>query len=132
MAADIVCTYRLDTSEAKRLLTKLDQERREARQREAAALAAAPRGILAIDFDDTLTAPGGVEALVTLRERGYGLVVHTANADHDGIRAWLGARWPADAGPPPPVTDVKPQAIAFIDDKAVRFTDWPAILEALR
>lgn len=89
-------------------------------------------GVLAIDFDDTLTAPGGVEALVVLRERGYGLIVHTANADHDGIRSWLAARWPVSAGEPPPVTDVKPQALAFIDDKAVRFTDWAAILEAYR
>jgi hypothetical protein len=102
------------------------------RQDAASRAAGGARGVIAIDFDDTLTAPGGIEALVTLRERGYGLVIHTANADHDGIRSWLRERWPAVAGPIPPVTDVKPQAVAFIDDKAVRFTDWVAILEAFR
>lgn len=85
------------------------------------------KGTLAIDFDDTLTAPGGVDALVELRRRGYGLVVFTANADFDGIRSWLRQRWP-EGDDPPPVTDRKPQAIAFIDDKAVTFIGWRSIL----
>lgn len=105
-----------------------DTRWRVSKQTVATREAGGTRGILAIDFDDTLTAPGGVEALVELRRRGYGLVVHTANADHDGIRSWLAERWPAAAGPIPPVTDVKPQAVAFIDDKAVRFTDWADML----
>src|SRR3990167_3565082 len=79
--------------------------------------------ILAIDFDDTLTVEGGIEALLQLRARGYGLVVFTANADFEGIQAWLQERWPAD-DEIPVVTDIKPQACAFIDDKAYRFDNW--------
>lgn len=111
-------------------MTDLDMnlERRRAQQVAATALAGnAGRGILAVDFDDTLTVGDGTEgvaALVALRQAGWGLVVHTSNIDHDGIRAWLAARWPADVGPAPPVTDVKPQATAYIDDKAYRFQGW--------
>lgn len=86
------------------------------------------KGTLAVDFDDTLTADGGVAACVELRRRGYGLIVFTANAGHDDIRAWLRARWPTD-DEPPPVVDRKPQALAFIDDKAVVFDTWSAILD---
>lgn len=86
------------------------------------------RGILAIDFDDTLTERNGIDALVCLRARGYGLVVFSANADLEGIESWIMARWPVEAGPPPPCTDRKPQALAFIDDKAVRFSSWEHVL----
>lgn len=88
------------------------------------------KGTLVIDFDDTLTAQGGVEALQELRRRGYGLIISTSNADLEGIRAWLTARW--TEGDPPFVTDFKPQALAYIDDKAVPFTSWSEILERFR
>lgn len=86
------------------------------------------KGTLAIDFDDTLTTEGGIEAIVALQERGYGIIIHTANADITGIQAWIQARWPLES-PIPDVTWMKPQAIAFIDDKAIRFTSWSHILE---
>lgn len=85
------------------------------------------RGTLAIDFDDTLTHGDGVEALVLLRAAGWGLAIHTANADIAGIRAWLRERWPADDDIPL-VTDRKPQAHAYVDDKAVRFEGWDSVL----
>jgi len=86
------------------------------------------KGTLAVDFDDTLTELGGIEACVELRRRGYGLVIFTANADIEGIVSWIQQRWPAD-DPAPVVTMTKPQSLAFIDDKAVRFLDWTSILE---
>lgn len=97
----------------------------------AALIGPASRGVVAVDFDDTLTEAGGIEALIELRRRGWGVVIYSANADQEGIASWVAARWSLDAGPQPPVTHVKPQATWFIDDKAIGFTTWDNVLEIL-
>jgi hypothetical protein len=109
-------------------MSAAEEIQRIAWQETTALSVAGCKDVLAVDFDDTLTADGGIDALVELRRRGYGLVIFTANADFDGIRSWIAARWPLDAGPPPLVSDRKPQCGAIIDDKAYRFTDWPQTL----
>lgn len=92
---------------------------------------------IAIDFDGVLHAyregwkdgtiydvavPGAAEACAALVARGYELVVFTARDDLSGIRGWLDEHLPgirfAD------VTNDKPIAAVYIDDRAIRFHDW--------
>jgi len=107
------------------------------------------RPILAIDFDGVIhrysggwgwcegsiydePMPGAIQALRELYGRGYDIVVHTARTDFDVIRTWLrewdNRHFPNAEAYPFKVTNLKPPAVAYIDDKAVLFTDWNAML----
>ena len=76
-----------------------------------------------IIYDDPV--PGAREAIAKLRERGLAVVVHTAcTRDPNQVMQWLlehGIH--VDA-----VSVLKPPAIAYIDDRAIRFTNWRDIL----
>ena|ERR1035437_933525 len=98
--------------------------------------------ILSIDFDKTLhdadhpkpamrmgaPMPGAVEAMQALKAAGNILIIHTIWKQDRWhvIRKWCD--WwhiPIDD-----VTNVKPNAVVFLDDRAVRFTgDWAQALE---
>ena len=88
--------------------------------------------------------PGAITALWELYLRGYDIVVHTCRTNTDEVRAKIEG-WFRDAygdeemrsfreryNPgdmlPFRVTNVKPPAIAYIDDRGVRFTDWQGVL----
>jgi hypothetical protein len=108
-----------------------------------------PKPTLAIDFDGVIHCyhlawgdggevthgpmPGAMRGMWELHLRGYDLVVHTCRTDHDEVRAlierWFAEEY-ADCGEcfPFRVTNVKPPAIAYIDDRGVRFTDWQDLL----
>ena len=108
-----------------------------------------PRPTLAIDFDGVIHCysqgwqdgkvydgpmPGAIKALWELYQRGYDIVVHTCRTNSDDIHAliegWYAEMYPDNPGCFPfRVTNVKPPAIAYIDDRGVRFTDWKDILE---
>lgn len=99
--------------------------------------------VICVDFDRTLmdhenVAPGhkmgypeqgAVEALELL-SRKYKIVILTSRtpAQHRIVEQWLNYfNIPFDR-----VTNVKPEAIAYIDDRAVRYQDnWPQIVEWL-
>jgi hypothetical protein len=100
--------------------------------------------ILAIDFDGTIhnpkdrdpgykmgkPIPGAVEALQQLHNEGHRIVVHSvwASSGIGPMAGWL--RYfnvPYDD-----ITSQKPLADFYIDDRAIRFVDWPGTLEALR
>lgn len=98
--------------------------------------------ILAVDFDGVIHDPenrapgfkmgrpvdGAVEALASLVEAGHTVIVHTVRSDSDRhVSKWL-AYFHI---PHHSVTNIKPNADVFIDDKAVRFTDWQSTLAAL-
>lgn len=72
---------------------------------------------------------GAAEALHELSKH-YKLVVFTARHDVDAVWAYLRshrlAQYFVD------VTNRKPAAVAYIDDRAVRFHDWGQVLEDLR
>lgn len=60
---------------------------------------------------------GAREFLAALAERGYYVVILTARQDHDAVRAWLDSHELAYRR----VTSTKVPAIAYIDDRALRF-----------
>lgn len=113
------------------------------RRHSAQTLPARKRQRGAVDFDGVLHAyghgwqdgeiyddptEGCAEALRRLSLR-YELVVFTARHDLDAVRAWLVehhlSHYFAD------VTNRKPAAAWYLDDRAVRFTTWDAALEEL-
>jgi hypothetical protein len=74
---------------------------------------------------------GVVEAFYKLMEDGYDLVIFTSRKDLEPVRQWMhkhfdferriGHMWE------PAITNQKPIAIAYIDDRAIRFTNWQDI-----
>lgn len=63
--------------------------------------------------------PGAVEAVQKLSER-HKLVVQTTRENLDEVRAWL-ERY---GFPSMEVTNKKPPAVLYIDDRALRFESW--------
>ncbi len=103
----------------------------------------AHRRTLCIDFDGVLypyegdwdngritgdPMPGAVAALRKLYAAGYDLVVHTTRCN-DPEQVAIIREWLEGHGAPViwQVTACKVPAIAYIDDRAVRFTNWPDI-----
>ena len=97
---------------------------------------------IAVDFDGVVHAysqgwqggeiydgpiSGAIQALKTLSDRGYNLVISTAREDTEAVeeklKEWIGHDLCFE------VTNRKPIAIAYIDDRAVHFTNWNDILE---
>jgi hypothetical protein len=99
------------------------------------------RQTICIDFDRTLhdmdnpvegrkmggPIPGSLAAVRVLQHAGFDLVVLTAQPNHKYIYDWLRYY----QYPPMRVTSVKPPAVAYIDDRAVRFESWGQTLLAL-
>lgn len=83
---------------------------------------------------------GAFEAIKQLRKQGYQIVIFTAKAKPDRplvngktgielIEEWLDKHEMLSYIKE--VTPEKPRAIAYIDDRAIRFTDWNDILNQL-
>lgn len=93
--------------------------------------------ILAVDFDRTLSdfdnrgsnplgppMPDAIEVLRRLRGRGHRIIIHTCRAATPSGAAMV-KRWCAQHHlPHDGITAVKPVADAYIDDRAIRFTNW--------
>lgn len=98
---------------------------------------------IAIDFDGVLhkyskgyhdgtcydePMEGGIEAIIKLRNKGYEVVIFTCR-NPDAIYEWFKKYWDSSAhGEVPDVTNKKPLAIAYVDDRGIRFTNWKDIL----
>lgn len=99
--------------------------------------------MIAIDFDDTLhltsqpvpgkrmgpPIKGAKEALLQLKREGHTIVVHTVwSLDRQPvIREWLRFYGiPFDS-----ITNIKPEADLFVDDRAVRFINWERALREI-
>jgi len=93
---------------------------------------------IAVDFDGVIHAytkgwqggelydppmEGAAKAIKGLLDEGYKVVVFTTRKDHEAIADWM-VRWGL---PLIPITSIKMPAIAYIDDRAVRFTNWADI-----
>ena len=70
--------------------------------------------------------PGARAAIAKLRARGYIVIVHTAcSRSPQVVMDWLRRQAiVVDA-----VSNIKPPAIAYIDDRGLRFTNWQDILK---
>lgn len=72
---------------------------------------------------------GAVKALTILERAGHTIIIHTVWAANDHsiktIKDWLSYF----KIPYHEVTNIKPQADVYIDDKAIRFYDWYKALE---
>lgn len=68
--------------------------------------------------------PGAVQACQDLAEAGWRLYVLSSRQHLEPVAKWL-----HEGGfPPMTLTRVKPIAVAYIDDRAIRFSgDWPSI-----
>lgn len=99
--------------------------------------------LIAVDFDGVIHNPdarpaghrmgvpiaGAVDALDSLLAAGHTVVVHTVRDNSDGhVGRWLDY-FGIDRSIP--VTNFKPNADLFIDDKAIRFTDWDSVLKQM-
>lgn len=102
---------------------------------------------IGIDFDGTLCrkqkygdgtiheVPNekAAEVMTRLHEDGYRLVIFTTrlNPSFGGNITWKSAQiahWLLENGIPfDEITNAKPEAMAYIDDRAIRFTNWQDI-----
>lgn len=94
-----------------------------------------------MDWDGTLVGPDGswlpdsVGALRALRRLGFVVVVHSCRGCWPGGVAGVRAALDGAGFPDVAVWDGrgKPDAAAYVDDRAVRFEgDWSAVLRVLR
>lgn len=101
---------------------------------------------LAIDFDGVLHDPtrkvkghklgvpidGAVGAMIDLKRRGYLLVIHSVWADTDQKRSAM-SEWCRFFGIPYDfITNVKPVADLYLDDKGYRFRTWDDAMEFIQ
>ena len=75
--------------------------------------------------------PGAFEAICRLQDAGYVVVVYTCLVGQElQIREWFSENMPRYMSMPEVVTDRKPYAIAYIDDRGIRFeNNWPSIVK---
>lgn len=69
---------------------------------------------------------GALYAMKKLADQGYELVIFSTRPAAQ-IMEWLHKWWPEGNGEFPLVTNEKLPAIAYIDDRAIRFTNWSDI-----
>jgi hypothetical protein len=68
---------------------------------------------------------GALEKINLLIDQGFEVVVFTAREDFEPVKRWL-----FEYGfPELEVTNKKPVALAFIDDRAIRFTNWEDVVK---
>lgn len=99
---------------------------------------------LAVDFDGVLhkyskgwhdgtcydvPIEGAMDALLNLMNRGYNIVIFTARPTAP-VHEWMLKYWTAKQFAIPEITNSKPAAVAYIDDRAVKFNGkWSEMLE---
>lgn len=63
---------------------------------------------------------GALDAIILLQKLGHEVWIFTSNPETEKIKEWLNEY----EFPPLEVTNVKRFANAYIDDRAIRFTNW--------
>ena len=97
--------------------------------------------VIAVDFDGVVhdfkhpikgrrmgePIEGTQDALKRLRGLGHKIIIHSVWGDSKAIRDFMEYyKLPYDS-----ITNIKPTADFYVDDKAVRFTNWPEICKIL-
>jgi hypothetical protein len=106
-----------------------------------------PKKVISVDFDGVVNAytrgwndgkldeepvHGAADALKRLVDSGYTVVIFTARLEHqprEMIEDWLWKNGIDYGTHYHDITDRKVAAIAYIDDRGIRFTNWPDILK---
>lgn len=98
--------------------------------------------IIAVDFDGTLhdyknpvkgrrmgpPMPGAVEGIEALQDAGHEIIIHTVRGGSpQHILDWCDYYGIEVSG----VTEIKPNADIYLDDKGMQFTTWPAAVAIL-
>lgn len=92
--------------------------------------------IIAVDFDGVIAQHGKLmpmarDGLQELIDRGYRVIIHTLRARTTSGRAHV-IEWMNNYDLPyHDVTAMKPPALAFIDDRAIHFTNWREVLDVV-
>ena len=60
------------------------------------------------------------KAIARLKRKGFRVVVFTARTNRADVGVWL-IKHGIDIDE---ITNIKPRAVAYIDDRAIRFTSW--------
>jgi hypothetical protein len=93
---------------------------------------------LAIDFDNVIhdinnpipgkrmggPMPGALESLEALYDQGHQIIIHTMRGNSPSVQDWLD-HYGIDYHH---ITNVKPGADLYIDDKALRFENWVQVM----
>lgn len=97
-----------------------------------------PAKTICVDFDGVIHAytkgyhdttaydvpmEGAYDSLVKLKGQGWRIVIFSARGA-DEIRSWLTQHWAGSQLENLEITNVKIPALAYIDDRAIRFTNW--------
>lgn len=69
---------------------------------------------------------GAIEGINRLRTK-FNVVIFTARKDVNQVARWFMDHF---GGWMPEVTNIKPVAVAYIDDRAIRFESWDQILNS--
>lgn len=76
--------------------------------------------------------PGAKEAMEWLVERGFCICIYSLKARTDNGRSTV-VRWMEYYGIPyHSISYVKPDSVVYIDDRAIRHTDWDSTMRQLR
>jgi hypothetical protein len=70
---------------------------------------------------------GAFEAIRKLQNKDYEVVILTARPVAQ-VGQWFLKHWKREYGVIPRITNTKPVAIAYVDDKAIRFVSWVDVL----
>lgn len=96
--------------------------------------------LIAVDFDGVIhnyrygwhdgtlydgPVPKALEKILLLIQNGFEIVIFTTRTNHGTIKKWL----KKNEFPDLKVTSTKPQALAYIDDRGIRFTNWEDIVK---
>lgn len=81
-------------------------------------------------YDDPID--GAIESIFQLMER-YEVVIFTSRDDLNAVSMWLESKFNFESRgrQAPKITNQKPIAVAYIDDRGIRFTDWISTLNFL-
>ena len=84
-------------------------------------------------YDDPIE--GAFEKILRLYLDGFHICIFTARTELEPIREWwnkwYNIKFPKSEMFPLEITNIKPPAIAYIDDRGITFTNWNDVYDSL-
>jgi len=79
-----------------------------------------------------LPTEGTKEAIEEMLSHGFEVVIYTARPNWQEIKPWLEKNFGKEIADKVNIIPDKPKAILYVDDRAIRFTNWKDILNYAR